>query len=253
MPKTCSSRSSTSNVEAGAVDKELGSLLPEKLCVDRLICPMAVRDTVLDVAFVSPEEMGVVDELQLMTGLRINPMIAPLSVVESRLDVLYRSNRDSKAIGEGTEEFDNVEEDRDNDDENILDLDVTPPADANGRIVRMVNQILEQALRNRASDIHLEPFEDGCKFRLRIDGDASRTSAAVEEHLHHDRLPVQGAGEDGYRREAHPPGRCDRAPHRRQADRPPRQHRPHRPRREDGDANSRQRGDPAGPDRPGPG
>ena len=34
----------------------------------------------------------------------------------------------------------------------------------------MVNQILEQALRNRASDIHLEPFEDGCKFRLRIDG-----------------------------------------------------------------------------------
>ncbi len=66
-----------SDVEAGAVDKELGSVLPEKLCVDRLICPIAVRDTVLDVAFVSPEEMGVVDELQLMTGLRINPVIAP--------------------------------------------------------------------------------------------------------------------------------------------------------------------------------
>ncbi len=159
-----------SDVEAGAVDKELGSVLPEKLCVDRLICPIAVRDTVLDVAFVSPEEMGVVDELQLMTGLRINPVIAPLSVVESRLDVLYKSTRDTKAIGEGNEEFDAVEEDRQRDDDNILDLDVTPPADANGRIIRMVNQILEQALRNRASDIHLEPFEDGCKFRLRIDG-----------------------------------------------------------------------------------
>ena len=57
-----------STVEACPVDKELGGLLPEKLCVDRLICPLAVRDTVLDVAFVSPEEMGVVDELQLMTG-----------------------------------------------------------------------------------------------------------------------------------------------------------------------------------------
>jgi type IV pilus assembly protein PilB len=158
------------SLEVGAVDKELSSVLPEKLCVDRLICPLAVRDTVLDVAFVSPEEMGVVDELQLMTGLRINPIIAPLSVVESRLDVLYRSNRDTKAIGEGSEDFTALEEDRDNDDENILDLDVVPPADANGRIVRMVNQILEQALRNRASDIHLEPFEEGCKFRLRIDG-----------------------------------------------------------------------------------
>ena len=159
-----------SSVEACPVEKELGSLLPEKLCVDRLICPLAVRDTVLDVAFVSPEEMGVVDELHLMTGLRINPLIAPLSVVESRLDVLYRINRDTKAIGEGTEDFATIEEDRDNDNDSILDLDQAPPADANGRIVRMVNQILEQALRNRASDIHLEPFEDSCKFRLRIDG-----------------------------------------------------------------------------------
>jgi len=158
------------DVEAGTVDKELGSVLPEKLCVDRLFCPIAVRDTVLDVAFVSPEEMSVVDELELMTGLRINPIIAPLSVVESRLDVLYKSTRETKAIGEGGEDFDTIEDARDGEDDNILDLDLTPPADANGRIIRMVNQILEQALRNRASDIHLEPFEDGCKFRLRIDG-----------------------------------------------------------------------------------
>jgi len=93
-----------------------------------------------------------------------------LSVVESRLDVLYKSTRETKAIGEGGEDFDTIEDARDGEDDNILDLDLTPPADANGRIIRMVNQILEQALRNRASDIHLEPFEDGCKFRLRIDG-----------------------------------------------------------------------------------
>ena len=67
---------------------------------------MAVRDDVLDVAFVSPEEMGVVDELQLMTGLRINPIIAPLSVVQTRLDALYRTDQHTKGIGEGTEGFD---------------------------------------------------------------------------------------------------------------------------------------------------
>jgi type IV pilus assembly protein PilB len=158
------------NLEGGAVDKELGDRLPEKLCIDRLICPVALRNDLLDVAFVSPEEMGVVDELQLLTGLRINPMIAPLSAIESRLDALYRSTRDTKAIGEGTEDFEAPDAEADKDDDNILDLDSAPPADANGRIIRMVNQILEQALRNRASDIHLEPFEDGCKFRLRIDG-----------------------------------------------------------------------------------
>jgi type IV pilus assembly protein PilB len=158
------------NIEAGVVNKEIGALLPEKLCIDRLICPLAVREDVLDVAFVSPEEMGVVDELELMTGLRINPIIAPLSVVQTQLDVLYRTDQHTKGIGEGSEGFDVIEGEDGQDDENILNLDATPTADANGRIVRMVNQILEQALRNGASDIHLEPFEDGCKFRLRIDG-----------------------------------------------------------------------------------
>jgi type IV pilus assembly protein PilB len=155
---------------AGTIDTEAGSLLPQKLCIDRLICPLGVRNEVLDVAFVSPEEMGVVDELQLMTGLRINPIIAPLSVVQSRLDALYRTDQNTKSIGEGTEEFDVNEGDEGREDENILNLDASTPSDANGRIIRMVNQILEQALRNNASDIHLEPFEDGCKFRLRIDG-----------------------------------------------------------------------------------
>src|SRR4051794_34229829 len=63
------------------VDKDLAGLLPEKLCFDKLICPMAVRGDWLDVAFVSPEEMGVIDELELLTGMRVNPLIAPLSVV----------------------------------------------------------------------------------------------------------------------------------------------------------------------------
>ncbi len=156
-------------IEAADADKEAGGLLPEKLCLERLFCGYRVRDDVLDVLFVSPEEMGAVDELELMTGLRINPMIAPLSVVQSRLDALFKSAENAKGIGEGGDSFD-VPEVEEHQDENILNLDATPPADANGRIVRMVNQILEQALRNNASDIHLEPFEDGCKFRLRIDG-----------------------------------------------------------------------------------
>ena len=42
------------------------------------------------------------------TGLRINPVIAPLSFVEARLDALYRANRETKAIGEATEEFDTI-------------------------------------------------------------------------------------------------------------------------------------------------
>jgi len=106
--------------EGTEIDKELAGLLPEKLCTDKLICPMGLRDDVLDVAFVSPEAMGVVDELQLLTGLRINPLIGPLSLVEAHLDALYRANRENKAIGEGSEDFHDAGDQLDEIDENIL-------------------------------------------------------------------------------------------------------------------------------------
>ena len=144
---------------------------------------MAVRDDVLDVAFVSPEEMGVVDELQLLTGLRINPLIAPAVGRRGparRPLPRRRAHQGHRRGDRGVRRRPRTSDDRTSD-ENILNLDAPPPADANGRIVRMVNQILEQALRNGASDIHLEPFEDGCKFRLRDRRRAPRAAAAVED------------------------------------------------------------------------
>ncbi len=158
--------------EEAPVDKELTDLIPEKLCFDRLIVPLAVRDDTIDIAFVSPEELSLVDELQLLTGLRARMLLAPLNVVEGKLYALFKAGR-AEEIGGKAAEFVDVEaeeEEEEEQDDGILMLDAAPPPGSNGRIVRMVNQILEQALNTGASDIHLEPFEDSCKFRLRIDG-----------------------------------------------------------------------------------
>jgi len=54
--------------------------------------------------------------------------------------------------------------------QNDPDRYIPPPPGQDGHIIRMVNQILEQALRIGASDIHIEPFEDSCAIRLRVDG-----------------------------------------------------------------------------------
>jgi type IV pilus assembly protein PilB len=136
--------------------------------------PVALYDGVIDLAFATFEDMLMVDELQLLTGLTIRPMIAPLSVVEKTLEMLYRAAR-TKFIGHIDEYTDSEEVEDENaepeeQNEEILDLDEAPPPGPDGRIVRMVNQILEQALRTGASDIHIEPFEDSCAIRLRVDG-----------------------------------------------------------------------------------
>ncbi len=156
------------------VDPKLATLLPEKLCRDHTMVPVAMYDGVIDLAFATFEDMLMVDELQLLTGLTIRPMIAPLSVVEKTLEILYRAAR-TKFIGHIDEYTDSEEVEDENaeleeQNEEILNLDEAPPPGPDGRIVRMVNQILEQALRTGASDIHIEPFEDSCAIRLRVDG-----------------------------------------------------------------------------------
>jgi type IV pilus assembly protein PilB len=103
--------------------------------------------------------------------MRIRPLIAPLHVVEGLIDTLHSTDRRSYVGSTGDFEIEEDEDDGENDqEEEILHLDQPPPPGRNGRIIRMVNLILEQALRSGASDIHLEPFEDSCKIRLRIDG-----------------------------------------------------------------------------------
>lgn len=153
---------------------ELSRLLPEKLCREQMLVPVALQAGTLDVAFASPNEMLIADELQLLTGLSIRPLIAPLTLIEQLLEVLYRHGGATTDFGGGVDDFEQSDETTDKTgsgpDDEILDLGQAPPPGSNGRIIRLVNQILEQALRSGASDIHLEPFEDECKIRLRVDG-----------------------------------------------------------------------------------
>lgn len=161
------------DIALSEADPRLAELLPEKLCREHSMVPVELNGDLLDVAFATYEDMLMVDELQLLTGLTIRAMIAPLSVVEKTLETLYRGSR-TKFVGQsggyGTEDEIEEEEEEDTQNEEILNIDMPPPAGPDGRIVRMVNQILEQALRAGASDIHIEPYEDSCQIRLRVDG-----------------------------------------------------------------------------------
>ena len=153
-------------------EADLARLLPEKLIRDQLVAPVAVRDYVLDLAFATPSALLIVDEVQLLTGMQVRPIVAPLSLIEVWIDRLY-SGGHTESFDGAASEFEQVDDDEDDEssfDDEVLHLDQPPPPGRNGRMIRMVNQILEQAIRAGASDIHLEPFEDQCKIRLRIDG-----------------------------------------------------------------------------------
>ncbi len=164
------------------VDPQLIQQLSEKLCRDHLIAPVAVHDETLSVIFFTPNELYIVDELQLLTGLNVRPLIAPLSTVEMVLATLYEESAWPEADGRSATDFEEVvdddegEEDGEGDADEVVHLDQSPPPGRDGRIIRYVNQILEQAFRVGASDIHIEPFEDRCRVRLRIDGNLNEVA-----------------------------------------------------------------------------
>jgi type IV pilus assembly protein PilB len=157
-----------------SVDPQLARKLPEKLCRDHLFAPVSAGEETLEVAFFTPDALHIVDELQLLTGLTVSPLIAPLSTVEGLLTTLYEESTwpDSSTSSDGTsfEEVDEGEEAGSEATDEFLHLDQPPPPGRDGRIIRYVNQVFEQALRVGASDIHIEPFEDRCRVRLRVDG-----------------------------------------------------------------------------------
>ncbi|NND98738.1 MAG: type II/IV secretion system protein [Pirellulaceae bacterium] len=159
------------------VAPEIASVLPSRLCRDHLIAPLSDDGSTLEVAVFSPDSLLLADEVKLLTGRQMRPLFAPLSVIERLLNVLYEEGSWSDAISSTTSaNFEEVDEAEDIDDEDsqeageIVHLDQAPPPGRDGRIIRYVNGIFEQALQTGASDIHIEPYEDACRVRLRVDG-----------------------------------------------------------------------------------
>ena len=163
------------------VNPQLSRVLSEKLCRDHNIAPVSMDESSLTIAFFTPSELLLVEELQLITGRDIRPMFATLSTIENILMVLYSETSwsgDTTTTATGVADFEEVDEwtgrDQDPDDESaeeqVVHLDQLPPPGRDGRVIRYVNQVFEQALAAEASDIHIEPLEDRCRIRLRVDG-----------------------------------------------------------------------------------
>ena len=136
---------------------DVPGLLPEFLLA-YAVFPMRISDTWLDVAMAVPQDPFVIKALQLATGLKIRPYISTDTDIEKALSQPVEENLEA----DGDEAFN----DGDSGDfvEHLKDLASEAP------VIRLVNTIIGRVIELRASDIHLEPFDDGLHVRYRVDG-----------------------------------------------------------------------------------
>ena len=152
------------NLSEYDIDKSATSVITETLARRHLLIPIKKTETELYVAMEDPLNIFAIDDVRIFSGKDIIPMLATEEAVLKAIDLHYGSEQAKQAVEQYKAEH-AVETTKLELEEEAADISLK-----NAPIVKLVNTILEQGVHNRASDIHIEPYEKHIRVRYRIDG-----------------------------------------------------------------------------------
>jgi type IV pilus assembly protein PilB len=152
-------------VEPSAADVPRAALdaVPHALARRHLVVPVALDGSMLTVAMIDPTMTVAIAEVKFLCGLDVRVAVARVSAVRELIDRLYG---DAPELADALAELGPVEPVIEHGDDRALDEAAT----AQAPVVRFVNALLAEAAGRRASDIHIEPYADTLRVRLRVDG-----------------------------------------------------------------------------------
>ncbi len=146
------------------LDESIIQKVPVKFASHYKIMPVFFNDHVLTVAMADPLDIRTIDDIKLLLGIEVKGVLA------SEIDILEAIHR---FYGVGAATLEKIIDEKPVSDElkiqteSVEDLEVLAE---DASIIKFVNQILSEAIKSRATDIHLEPFQNELRTRFRIDG-----------------------------------------------------------------------------------
>src|SRR2546423_9920690 len=160
------------NLSRLRVPEEVMALVPRDMAKTNKLVPIARLNGKLFVAMADPTNVLAVDDLKRRVQLEIVPMIATERAVNDALSGVHDSSAKMsqvlKKVAEEAVQTGELEVQAAKHEE--IDLDQLAHESEDAPVVKIVNLILVQALKEKASDIHIEPFEKSLKLRYRVDG-----------------------------------------------------------------------------------
>lgn len=149
------------------VDSQFVRIIPEKVARHYSLIPISKIGNVLTVAMSDPLNVFAIDDIKMLTNYKIDPVIATENDIKEAINTYYGAHAQeiSTILEEaGPSDIEVVEE------EEQLDISGMTEESQKAPIVTMVSLILNEAMKKRASDIHIEPCEKNLRVRYRIDG-----------------------------------------------------------------------------------
>ncbi len=140
------------------IDPAAVAKIPLALVLRHRVLGLSISGDEIVVGITDPGDVVALDDVRAATGLVVRPVVVARSELRKIID---RLRREENSLGDIVE---SLGEESEAETSNLASIDDEAP------IVRYVNSLIEQAIQNRASDLHLEPTENDMRVRYRIDG-----------------------------------------------------------------------------------
>ncbi|MFA5577556.1 MAG: ATPase, T2SS/T4P/T4SS family [Tissierellaceae bacterium] len=145
------------------INREVVNIIPENIVRRYELIAIDKRGSVMTVAMVDPLNIFAIDDVKLSIKSEIQPIISSREKILRAIDRFYSQETTKKVVEEFEERFVAISPE---------ELDESEQLEvASAPIVKLLNSIFEQAVVDRASDIHIEPYAEEVRVRFRIDGE----------------------------------------------------------------------------------
>ncbi len=163
------------NLSRIGIPPETAGLVPREMATNHKVLPVSRLDNKLFLAMADPLNVLALDDVKRTTKLEVMPMIASEKAILDKLNNLESGRstmediiQDAQRQAEDDAEADTLEIAREVSEE--MNIDQLAASTEEAPVIKLANLIIVQAIKDRASDIHVEPFEKTVRLRYRIDG-----------------------------------------------------------------------------------
>jgi len=152
------------NLKKEGVQPQALKLIPEAIARKYGVIPVNTTDDEIVVAMEDPRDIQTIEDLTALTMKRIEPVLSTFQDIQEMIDLNYRIG------GEIEEQLSQIPTRYRGAGTGIREARVSAEAIAQAPVVRAIDLLIKQGVRDRASDVHIEPQEDKLRVRYRIDG-----------------------------------------------------------------------------------
>lgn len=157
------------------ITPEILKALPPKIVYRKRVVPVGRHNGTIRIATSDAYDLYAFDEVHLLTGLTVEPVLAPQDEIEKVIKAYYGVGGDTIDEMVGSDDV-GIVTNESGDTQDLLEMA------QEASVIKLVNEIILEAINERASDIHIEPFEEELSIRYRIDGVLQFASVPPQIH-----------------------------------------------------------------------